>query len=169
MVRKLVSATVSAALCMLSVAPAMAQDYRFTGFDAPRGATATVNLRVPLGMSRPADRPADELRRHLGYGQTVGAPALDGRTTTRAVNSPISASTSGELRNARVASFDLANLDRDRRFSNLNGEVSTVWIIVGVVAAGVGVCLLADCFGDDDEDSRTRRLRDRLARMRGRC
>ena len=45
MVRKVVSATVSAALCMLSVAPAMAQDYRYTGFDAPRGATATVNLR----------------------------------------------------------------------------------------------------------------------------
>ena len=54
MVRKFVSATVSAALCLMSVGARhrRAQDYRFTGFDAPRGATATVNLRVPLGTER---------------------------------------------------------------------------------------------------------------------
>ena len=155
MVRKFVSATVSAALCMMSVAPAMAQDYRFTGFDAPRGATATVNLRVPLGMSRQQTDRRMSYGVTLGYGQTVGTPTLDGRTTTRAVNlADIRFNNSGELRNARVASFDLANLDRDRRFNNLNGEVSTVWIVVGLVAAGVAVCLLADCFGgDDDEES----------------
>lgn len=150
MVRKFVSATVSAALCMLSVAPAMAQDYRFTGFDAPRGATATVNLRVPLGtQSRQAARPSYGLT--MGYGQTVGSQALDGQTATRAVNLADLRFSGRELRNARVASFDLANLDRDRRFSNLNGEVSTVWIIVGVAAVAVGVCLIADCFGGDDE------------------
>ena len=153
MVRKFVSATVSAALCMLSVAPAMAQDYRFTGFDAPRGATATVNLRVPLGVSRQQTDRRMSYGVTLGYGQTAGSPALDGRTTTRAVNlADLRFNNSGELRNARVASFDLANLDRDRRFSNLNGEVSTVWIVVGLVAAGVAVCLLADCFGGDEED-----------------
>lgn len=154
MVRKLVSATVSAALCLLSVAPAMAQDYRFTGFDAPRGATATVNLRVPLGVSRQQTDRRMSYGVTLGYGQTVGSPALDGRTSSRAVNlADLRFNNSGELRNARVASFDLANLDRDRRFQNLNGEVSTVWIVVGLVAAGVAVCLLADCFGDDDEES----------------
>ena len=116
MVRKLVSATVSAALCMLSVAPAMAQDYRFTGFDAPRGATATVNLRVPLGMSRQQTDRRMSYGVTLGYGQTAGSPALDGRTTTRAVNlADLRFNNSGELRNARVASFDLANLDRDRQ------------------------------------------------------
>ena len=153
MVRKLVSATVSAALCMLSVAPAMAQDYRFTGFDAPRGATATVNLRVPLGMTRQQTDRRMSYGFTLGYGQTAGSPALDGRTTTRAVNlADLRFNNSGEVRNARVASFDLANLDRDRRVNNLNGEVSTVWIVVGLVAAGVAVCLLADCFGGDEED-----------------
>jgi len=150
MVRKLVSATVSAALCMLSVAPAMAQDYRFSGFDAPRGATATLNLRVPLGTERrQAARPTYGLT--LGYGQTVGAPSLDGQTMTRAVRLADIRFSGRELRTARVASFDLANLDQDRRFSNLNGQVSTVWIVVGVVAVGVGVCLIADCFGGDDE------------------
>jgi hypothetical protein len=153
MVRKLVCATVSAALCMLSVAPAMAQDYRFTGFDAPRGATAAVNLRVPLGMSRHEAGRRMSYGLTLGYGQAVGGQALDGRTTTRAVNlADLRFNRSGEVRNARVASFDLANLDRDRRMSNLSGEVSTVWIIVGVVAVGVGVCLLAlECFDGDDE------------------
>ena len=37
---------------------------------------------------------------------------------------------------------------------NLSGEGNTLWIIVGLVAAGVAICLLADCFeGDDDSDS----------------
>lgn len=152
MVRKLVSATVSAALCMLSVAPAMAQDYRFSGFDAPRGATATLNLRVPLGLSRERRDRRMSYGLTLGYGQTMGGPALDGRTTTRAVNvADLRFNRSGEIRNARVASFDLANLDQDRRVSSLNSEVSTVWIVVGAVAVAVGVCLLADCFGDDEE------------------
>jgi hypothetical protein len=139
---------------MLSVAPAWAQDYRFTGFDAPRGATATVNLRVPLGVSREQADRRMSYGLTLGYGQTVGTPALDGRTASRAVTlADFRFNNGGELRNARVASFDLANLDRDRRYQNLAGEVSTVWIVVGVVAVGVGVCLLADCFGGDDEDA----------------
>ena len=154
MVRKLVCATVSAALCMLSVAPAMAQDYRFTGFDAPRGATATVNLRVPLGVQRHQAQRRMSYGLTVGYGQTMGSPTLDGRTTTRAVNvADVRFNRDGELRNARVASFDLANLERDRRYQNLAGEVSTVWIVVGLVAAGVAVCLLADCFGGDEDSS----------------
>ncbi len=113
-----------------------------------------MNLRVPLGMSRQQTDRRMSYGVTLGYGQTMGSPTLDGRTTTRAVNlADFRFNNSGELRNARVASFDLANLDRDRRFSNLNGEVTTVWIVVGLVAAGVAVCLLADCFGGDEEDS----------------
>src|SRR5688572_21913988 len=106
MVRKFVSATVSAALCMLSVMPgvAAAQDYRFTGFDAPRGATATVNLRVPMGREN-ARRASYGLT--LGYGQTMGTQDLDGRTMTRAVNLADLRFTGSELRQARVASFDL--------------------------------------------------------------
>ena len=152
--RKFVSATVAAALCMLSAGPGAAQDYRFTGFDAPRGATATVNLRVPLGTSR---QPVDRRMSYgltLGYGQPVGTPSLDGRSAVRAINvADLRFNNSGELRNARLASFDLANLDRDRRLQNLNGEISTTWILVGLVAAGVAVCLLAYCFGDDEEDT----------------
>lgn len=149
--RKFVTATVSAALCMMSVTPAMAQEYRFTGFDAPRGATATVNLRVPLGSERAAERASYGLT--LGYGHTAGSPTMDSQTTSRAMNFADFRFSGTELRNARVASFDLANLDQDRRM-NLTGEGNTLWIVVGLVAAGVAICLLADCFGgDDDEDS----------------
>ena len=149
MVRKFVSATVSAALRMMSVAPAMAQEYRFTGFDAPRGATATINLRVPMG---PEHRERASYGLTVGYGHTVAAPGMDGRTTSRAMNLADFRFSGNELRQARVASFDLANLNRNQRASNLTGEGNTLWIVVGLVAAGVAICLLADCFdGDDDE------------------
>ena len=148
--RKFVAATVSAALCMMSVTPALAQEYRFAGFDAPRGATATINLRVPMGREH-AGRASYGLT--LGYGQIDGAPGVSGDTTSRALNVADFRFSGGELRNARVASFDLANLDQDRRVMNLTGEDSTLWIIGGLVVAGVVVCLLADCFDGDDDDS----------------
>jgi hypothetical protein len=152
MVRKLVSATVSAALCAMSVAPAMAQDYRFSGFDAPQGATATINLRIPFGGSGARARSSYGLS--FGYGQTMGAPTLDGRTITHSVTlADLRFSGAGELRNARLASFDLAHLDRDRRMNLLGG--STTWFIVGALAAGVGACLLLECFDGNDDDPAT--------------
>ena len=150
MVRKFVSATVSAALCLMSAAPAMAQDYRFTGFDAPRGATATVNVRVPFGNQA---RQRVSYGASLRYGQTVGLPTMDGQTTTRSINVADIRFTGNQLRNARVASLDLANLGQNRRTMNLTGEGNTLWIVVGLVAAGVAVCLLADCFDGDDDSS----------------
>jgi hypothetical protein len=135
----------------MSVAPAMAQEYRFSGFDAPRGATATVNLRVPMGREH-AQRASYGLT--LGYGHTAGLPGLTGETTSRAVNVADFRFSGGELRNARVASFDLANLDQDRRVMNLTGgQDNTLWIIGGLVVAGVVVCfVITDCFDDDDDD-----------------
>ena len=153
MVRKFVSATVSAALCCASLLPgiAAAQEYRSSIHEAPRGVTATVNLRMPFG-------PQQERRASygltLGYGQTV-APGLDGRTTTRAINFADIRFQGSELRQARVAAFDLANLDETRRRMNMTGgEDNTLWIVVGLVAVGAAVCfVITDCFGDDDDDS----------------
>ena len=151
MVRKILSATVSAALCLTAITPAMAQDYRFAGFEAPRGAAATVNLRMPLGREN-RDRASYGLS--FGYGRTSGDPDLGNRTTSRAVTFADFRFSGSELREARLASFDLTNLDETRRRMNLTGgEDNTLWIVVGLVAAGVAVCLLADCFGDDEEDS----------------
>ena len=149
MTRNSVSATVSAALCLVTVTPgvAAAQEYR-SSFDAPRGVTATLNLRVPFGPDQ-ARRTSYGLT--LGYGRTV-APGIDGRTSTRSVNFADVRFSGGELRQARVASFDLANLDRTRRQANLTGGNNTWWIVGAVVVAGVGVCLLADCIDLSDDD-----------------
>ena len=153
MVRKFVTATVSAALCVSSLLPgvAAAQEHRFTGFDAPRGATATVNLRVPFGVRQQARRTTYGLT--LGYGQTV-APDINGVTRTRAINVADFRFNGNELRQARVASVDFANLDQSRRRMNMTGgEDATLWIVVGVVAAGAVACFVIwDCFGDDDDD-----------------
>ena len=151
MVRKFVSATVSAALCLMSAAPAMAQEYRFAGFDPPQGATATVNLRVPL------DRNTSRRVTYgvtAGYGYDMGGPNMNGRTMTRSVQVADFRFSGTELQHARVATFDLANLDQDRRLNFQGGSDNKTWLIVGgVVVAGLLICLLAECFdGDDDED-----------------
>ena len=113
--------------------------------------TATLNLRVPLGRDQ-ARRTSYGLT--VGYGQTV-APGIDGRTSTRAINLADFRFRGDELRQARVAGLDLANLDRTRRQMNLSGGNNTWWIIGGVVVV-VGGCLLLEChdelFGDDGED-----------------
>ncbi len=148
--RKLVTATVSAALCFASIAPAAAHEFRPEGFDGPRGANATFNMRIPLGREGKA-KPTYGLT--FGIGKTMGA-GYDGRSVTRQLTlGDIRFNQEGKLSKAQLASFDLAHLDRDKRM-NLNGDGNTLWIVVGLVAAGVAVCLLADCFeGDDDESS----------------
>lgn len=151
MVRKIVSATVSAALCIASATPAFAQDMRYQGFEAPKGATATANIRIPLGGEKKA-KARTTYGLTFGIGKSNGAD-LDGRTMTRELRlADLRFTTDGRVKQANVASFDLANLDQDRRM-NLTGEGNTLWIVVGLVAAGVAVCLLADCFEGDDDDA----------------
>jgi hypothetical protein len=147
--RKFVTATVSAALCFMSVAPAAAQNYRMEGFDGPRGANATLNMRIPLGREGKA-KPTYGLT--VGIGKTMGA-GYDGRSVTRQLTlGDIRFNQEGKLNKAQLATFDLAHLDRDKRM-NLTGDGNTLWIVVGLVAAGVAVCLLADCFEGDDDNS----------------
>jgi len=151
MLSKLVAATVSTILAVSSIAPGMAaaQEYRFAGMDAPRGLTATVNLRVPLGRQAAADRPTYGLT--LGYGRTYAAD-VDGRTRSRAMNFADLRFSGRDLglTRANLGSFDLAHLDRDRRM-NLVGKKST--LVIGIViGAAIVICLAADCFGGDDDE-----------------
>ena len=149
--RKFVTATASAALCLSAVSPALAQNHAFSGFEAPRGATATVNLRVPLGAEKEQAKPTYGLT--FGYGQTVANQEMGIRSGSRELRFADFRfdGSSNKLAKAQVMSFDLANLDKDRRLNMFNNP-NTGWIIVGIVAAGVAVCLLADCFEDDDDD-----------------
>ncbi|MGZ8998635.1 MAG: hypothetical protein ACXW2T_07250 [Allosphingosinicella sp.] len=148
MVRKFVKTAVSVALCFLSAVPAAAQEYRFTGFDAPRGATAAINLRVPMGREN-----AQEASYGLtfGYGQQMGPQSIDGRSTTRAVQLVDLRFSGDRLNSARVASFDLANLDRDRRLNLTGGGFGTTTFLLGAIAAGVAICfVITDCFEGSD-------------------
>jgi hypothetical protein len=150
MVRKIVFATVSAALCLAPVTPALAQSYDpGSEVQAPLGATGALNVRIPLGAGARTEEPTYGLT--FGMGQVVGTNA-DERMLTREVRvADVRFNFSGELQRARIASFDLANMDRDKRFDGLTG-ISSTFTIIGIVAVGVGVCLIADCFGGDDDD-----------------
>jgi len=152
MLRKFVSATVSAALLFASAAPAMAQEYRFAGFDSPRGVSATVNLRVPLDQNRERTRRAS-YGINAAWGRTMPLATMDNSTTTRAVNLAEIRFSGDELRRAQVLGFDVRDPTAVQRRMNLTGGDNTLWIVVGLVAAGVAVCLLADCFEDDDSSS----------------
>ena len=147
---KLVAVTVSAALSLASVSPVLAQDYRFTGFDAPRGLTATANLRVPLGREASARRASYGLS--LGLGREAGA-GYDGRPVTRSVRlADLRFSNEGKVSQARLAGVDLRDPAGKRRM-NLTGGINTTWFILGALAAGAGICLLTDCLGEGDDDA----------------
>jgi hypothetical protein len=147
---KLFAATVSAALGFTSLTPALAQDYRFTGQNAPLGLTATANLRISLGRDARARRASYGVS--LGFGREVGA-GYDGRAVTRSIRlADLRFSGEGRLSQARLVGTDLAHLDRGRR-ANLTGGGGTTWFVLGAVAAAVGICLLTDCIGGDDDDA----------------
>jgi len=123
--------------------------------DAPRGMAALANFRIPLGSTPDRQEPSFGLS--FGFGRTTGAGDLTAHTTTRQLRLvDLRLDKKARLRNARVASFDLANLDEDNRLNLFGGSNNAVWLVGGAVLVGVGVCLLAECFdgndkqGDDD-------------------
>ena len=154
MVRKSVSATVSVALCLMSVSPALAQEYRFTGFDPPQGATATVNLRVPIGNDRNDQRRQPTYGLTLGYGYDMGGPNMNGRTMTREPQPgrlPLQGDPNCRMRGSSPSTSPISI----RTVASTISRTATdnTWLIVGgIVVAGLVICLLADCFGGDDDD-----------------
>ena len=83
MIRKLVCGATALAICATQVTPAAAQSYRFRGFDGPQGASATVNLRVPLGPRAGRSRPS--LGLSLNYGRPEGETDHLGRRRVRQI------------------------------------------------------------------------------------
>ena len=149
MIRSVVGATVSACLCLASAAPVLAQDYHYSGFDSPRGAAATANVRVPLGTAGRTARASYGVS--LGFGHTIGAASPDGRTGARFIRLADLRFDGTGLQRAEVATFDFANLKQDRRLNMFDEGDSAGWIAIGVVVAGLAACLLADCFGGSDD------------------
>ncbi|HEX2803824.1 MAG TPA: hypothetical protein VHN55_07590, partial [Sphingomicrobium sp.] len=97
--------------------PAMAQSSFSSDMQAPLGATATVNLRVPLGAAPTKQRKAT-YGLTLGYGQQTDGLTSDGRIATRQAKfADIRFTGAFKLRRAEVMTFDLANLDKDPRLN----------------------------------------------------
>jgi hypothetical protein len=133
-------------MCLALTRPAAAQDYHFAHYDSPRGATALASVRVPLGH-RVRAKPSYGLS--FGIGRPVGA-GYDGHTVTRQLQlAEIRFSGRGNLSRAGLIGFDLAHLDAQKRL-NLTGGGKGIWVLAGVVAAGVAACLAFECFGNDD-------------------
>ncbi|MGZ8360611.1 MAG: hypothetical protein ACXWUX_08825 [Allosphingosinicella sp.] len=151
MLRNMLATASAVALCLTSVTPLAAQEVRD---DAPRGATATLNLRIPLGSSRLADRPSFGLT--AGYGQATGAPGSDGRVAVRQWRVADLRFDGRGLRRAELATFDLANLAGDPRLGFQDGDDSDddtltyILVALAAAAAGVGAEMLID---DSDEES----------------
>jgi hypothetical protein len=149
MAPKIVTAAAVAALCLGSFTPAIAQSSAYSTFDAPRGTSATVNLRVPLG-AEPGEKKAS-YGFTFGYGQTVGSPELDGRTRSREMRFADIRFAEGKLAQANVVSFDLANLDEDPRMNMIGAANTAIWLVGAVVIGGL-VCWAAGCFDDEDDE-----------------
>ncbi|HEU5481853.1 MAG TPA: hypothetical protein VFU80_02005 [Sphingomicrobium sp.] len=146
MMRKFLCASVATAV-LASATPAMAQSY-MSDMQAPLGATATVNFKVPLGAVPARERKAT-YGLTFGYGQQLNTLTADGRPMVRqAKMADFRFSDGFKLHKAEVMSFDLANLDKDPRF-NMGPEKdkTTTWLWVGgIVIVGAGVCWAAGCF-----------------------
>jgi hypothetical protein len=151
-IRKLVSSAAALSLCLGSVTPALAQDYRFAGQDSPHGANATVNFRVPLGPSARQSRPTFGLT--FGIGRTMSAGEVDGRTTVRQMRFADFRFSGDGLRQARIAGFDLANPDQSRLFFSAGDNKSVAAIAAAAAAAGLALCIFVLCDDDNnDEDT----------------
>jgi hypothetical protein len=149
MISRFAAGVATLSLCLGSATPTLAQDHRFAGWDGARGTNATINLRIPLGAPQRRSRPTLGLT--VGFGQTLGA-GIAGEPIVRQVRVADFRFSADGLENARVASFDLAHLDRDRRL-NLGGSKKTSLLLVGAAAAAAAaVCLAAGCFDDDDDE-----------------
>lgn len=154
MLRNITAGTLSVALCLASAPPALGQDYRFTGFDPPRGATATVNLRIPLG-SRPGvrtERP--NLGLTIGYGREQPGSAPDGRSAIRAVDLLDLRLDQAGLQRARLAGVDLREPLGGPLHISDNGGKKTEWLLLffgALTLAAFGV-LAFDGNGDDEDD-----------------
>ena len=151
MIRKTCALGATLSLCLGSATPALGQDYRYSGYDGPLGANATLNIRVPLGsLSAARSRPTFGLT--LGFGRSMGAGSVDGREVVRQMRFGDFRFTDDGLRQARIVGFDFANPGRNRLFFSAGDEKSTAAIAAAAAAAAAVLCFTVICTGDDDED-----------------
>jgi hypothetical protein len=148
MLRNLIAAASTAVLCLASVMPLAARDVRH---DAPRGASATLNLRVPLGPRRTRERPSWGVT--AGYGQPTGTHA-DGRRAIREWRVADLRFGGDGLSRAELASFNLANPGSSRRLRlEEEGMDKKMWLWLPLLLlAGGAAFLILDSDSESEPD-----------------
>lgn len=153
--KKLIATTLSGAVLLASVAPAVAQDYRYASGFAPQQdeVTATVNYRVPLGVTR--ERPS--------YGLTINASrADDARDLADGVSFRPQASLADirfnddGLYRARLGAVDFAQpnaLSFDDSKDPKDGKDPKTWWIIGAIVVGGIIWWAVEEDDDDDDDN----------------
>lgn len=157
MIRTFLNVSVATALLASSFSAAAAPYSFASDYQAPAGATATVNFQVPLGAVPQKARKAT-YGLTLGYGQRMDSVTDSGRIATRQTKLADFRFTGAfKLQRAEVATFDLANLDQDPRLNmNPDSGKDNTWLYVGgAIVAGLAICWAAGCFDDDDDDELT--------------
>ena len=150
MLRKLCAGSAMLSLCLGSVTPALAQDYRFAGQDGPQGTNATFNLRIPLGAAARRSRPTFGLT--IGYGRDMGAADVDGHSVVRQMRVFDLRFGEDGLRTARIAGVDLARPEGILFFGAKGGEKNTAVVAAMAVGVGAAACVIAGCLGGDDDE-----------------
>ncbi|MGZ8312397.1 MAG: hypothetical protein ACXWUR_10065 [Allosphingosinicella sp.] len=137
--RQLVAGAASTLSCLVPAMAVEAQESLYSSFEPPRGATATINLRVPLGHRAQPARPSLGLT--VAFGQPVGSPLADGRTAVRQFRLADFRLDRRGVSRAELVTFDLAHPGRDGRL-HIGGAKKSYVLAVLTIAAGVTTLLL---------------------------
>ena len=141
MTSRLMAGAVSASLC-LTPTLARAQEHRLIGFEPPRGASATVNVRVPLGGRAGARSSRPTIGLSAGYGWTQGDRNPGQPGSVRRVDLLDLRLDRRGIERARLAGLDLGGLADDRLPINPGegGKKATVYLfffLLLAIAAGI--------------------------------
>ena len=159
MKRKLIPSAVTLSLCLGSITPALAQDYRFAGHEGAPGANATLNLRVPLGTSARRAPPTFGLT--LGYGRVVAGRTIEDQPGVRQMRLADVRFGPGGLSRAELANFNLVQPARQGRLNadenDSDGDDTVRMLLIGIlgIAVGVGAEMILDGSSEEEEEPET--------------
>jgi hypothetical protein len=142
MTRKLMTGATALSLCLGSAAPAIGQERHFSGLDGPAGASATINLRIPLGHRAERARPSVGLT--VGYGRRIVDGSSDSPPVIRQVRVADLRFNSEGLARAEVATFDLANLGQDARINPEGNKKNMLLLFVMIIAGATALAFVVN-------------------------
>jgi len=147
--KRLIASTLAASVALAAVGPAAAQAYRYSEAFAPQQneVSATVNYRVPLGVTE--ERATVGLTLNASRGESAIETA-DGDRLNGDVRLADLRFDGRGVERAMVGNYDFAAPSGDAYgYGDMDGKDSTTWIIIGLVVAGAVVWAVTD---DDDDD-----------------